>query len=224
MEKLLGFLMLSLAATVSFAEDAYIESSGTNCVPINCYTTPKTKYVIDFAYIGDAKGTTLFGCLSGSGPRVSLRVNDNDSFEVSCYGSYTGRIIARDNERHTAILDVPGCLATIYTGTASASKALAAVSSTPEAYPEAIFGRLSSNNATDGTAMCKMRLYDLKVYEDNELVHHYVPCIRDGLAGVYDTESGDFFTDSRYRWLMAATSCSLPTKMTMPTSRRRMAA
>ena len=199
MKKLLGFLVLALAASVLFAEDAYIESFGTNCVPINYYTTPNTKYVIDFAYIGTTRGTTIFGdCLGGDGPRVNLRVNDNDSFEVSCYGSYTGRIIARDEVRHVAVLDIPGKLATIYTGDTSESKALSESPVAADTLPAALFGRLKSNSATDSIANSKVRLYDLKVYEGGALVHHYIPCIRDGLAGVYDTESGGFFTDSRY--------------------------
>lgn len=39
MKKLLGFLMLSLAAFVSFAEDAYIESDGTQVILTDYYPT-----------------------------------------------------------------------------------------------------------------------------------------------------------------------------------------
>ena len=198
MKRLLGFLTLSLVASVAFAEDAYLESDGTNCLPINYYTTPNTKYVLDFAYIGTGKGDLIFGGWRGDGARVGLWVNGNDSFEANCCDAYTSRIIARDEARHTAVLDLPNRLATIYTGDAKASKTMAAASDVVDTVPVALFGMLKTNNATDSERCSTMRFYDLKVYESDELVHHYIPCIRDGLAGVYDTESGDFFTDSRY--------------------------
>lgn len=58
-----------------------------------------------------------------------------------------------------------------------------------------VFGYRSSGTAM---ATCKMKLFVLKLWENNRLTRDVVPCYRksDGVAGLYDLVSDTFFTNS----------------------------
>lgn len=53
------------------------------------------------------------------------------------------------------------------------------------------------NNGGTITQYGKVKLYYLKLYDDNILVRNYIPCLRlsDGEIGLYDTVSNTFFTN-----------------------------
>ena len=59
--------------------------------------------------------------------------------------------------------------------------------------PLALFARLSA----DGVTAAPSRCYDLKMWLDDGLVRDFVPCrrIADGMAGLYDRVSGEFFVN-----------------------------
>ena len=52
----------------------------------------------------------------------------------------------------------------------------------------------------DGADQRISSIYSLKVYESDELIRHFVPCIRksDGLKGLYDLVQGRFYTNANY--------------------------
>lgn len=59
MKKLLGFLALALAASVTFAEDAYLESDGTQVILTDYYPTEKMQLVVDFAMVEETASIAI---------------------------------------------------------------------------------------------------------------------------------------------------------------------
>ena len=51
------------------------------------------------------------------------------------------------------------------------------------------------SNASSSANFALMRLYGFKIWEAGALVRDYVPCVTNGLAGLYDRVNGTFITD-----------------------------
>lgn len=202
MKKLLGFLMLSLAAFVSFAEDAYIESDGTQYIVTGYHPTEKMKLVIDFQMNVVVKNTSVFGNgFCDEGVIAKINVNGNGNLEYG-YKNAAGEdkystsfLTAIDTARYTIDVDYAGGKVTSYKpdGTYVLSKTLVA---------DRRIGRgtrpLSFFCATPATANVdqkgqKLKLYSAQVTEDGVVIHDYVPCKKGDRVGLYDKKTGEFW-------------------------------
>ena len=74
MKKSLGFL--ALAASVSFAEDAYLQSSGVQYVNLGYYMNPKSRIEVDFQYPTPPERNILFGAWDAGAKLCTAFWND----------------------------------------------------------------------------------------------------------------------------------------------------
>ncbi len=181
------------------AEDAYIESDGTQGINLGYLTTPKTRYEIDYQMTGivgqmrpfgqaiSALSAELYiqGTATGSG-NVAFGVGDEWKGQVSG--------VASDLNRHLAVLDLANRYCA-YTGKGAYAFTSATVCTKTATYPMWLFAKgTSAAGAYESRA--KMKLYAFRIYEAGVLVHEYLPYKNGDTVGLYDTMTGDVVTST----------------------------
>jgi len=107
-----------------WAEDAYIQSDGTQYIKTGYYANPTTKIVCDFAYVEvSTLQQRIFGAASDDGSAgLSLASYINGSgqyawkFSSNASGGWTGTGITATTDRRTITLDGPNNMMTLTTG------------------------------------------------------------------------------------------------------------
>ena len=180
------------------AEDAYIESDGTQGINLGYLTTPNTRYEIDYQMteivgqmrpFGEAGGNLsaelyIQGSATGSG-NVAFGVGD------SWKGQYTNT--GADLNRHVAVLDLANHECG-YSGYKMFAFTSDTVCSEPSTIPIWLFAKGGGNGSHSNRA--KMRLYAFRIYEAGVLVHEYLPYKVGDVVGLYDTMTGDVITST----------------------------
>ena len=180
------------------AEDAYIESDGTQGINLGYLTTPNTRYEIDYQMteivgqmrpFGEAGGTLsaelyIQGSATGSG-NVAFGAGD------SWVGQPSG--VASDLNRHVAVLDLANHECG-YSGKGLYAFTSATVCSRTATNPIWLFAKGGDNGSHSNRA--KMRLYAFRIYESGALVHEYLPYKVGDVVGLYDTMTGDVITST----------------------------
>ena len=189
--------------------EGYIQSDGSvySAVDTRYFINAKTKVVLDYQLTAHVNsGIVIGGYGGGAGVSTILWSKDASTMVMEMHdGSHEGGTadnllsptVAPDLARHTAIFDGP-------------NRHLSLLSRTGEVVSEADF---HENWTLTGTAnwpmvlfgsataaygshaqRAKARIFSVKVYEDGQLVHNYLPCIKEGVPGFKDDETGLFFS------------------------------
>ena len=185
MKRMLLVVGAVCAAVAGMAEDAWLRSGDSQYVNTGYFMKQASRIEVDFQFTAVPTGNLLFGAWDAgaklssgcwvSGGTFQFLLNDNG------YASY-GTGIKADIARHVAVIDVPtkgfwfaktdGTKE--FTGTIAANKTL----NEPVAmWPVVLFG--AANDASgQGKQPNNMRIYGVKIYENDVLVHDYRPCIK----------------------------------------------
>lgn len=184
----------------SIVEDAYLESNGTTGLNTGYKMKRMSRLEMDFAL------TTTNGC-------AQWRIFGSDTVETALktYLYIDGNLHwtmrdkplnkyttdTPDTDRHTAVLDLykgEVCFttgaATNWSGTASSSYDYSALPEASEPLP--ILGRYSGNAYA---LVPKARVYSVRIYESDALVHEFIPYGRGGVSGLYDTVTGNIVSN-----------------------------
>ena len=179
-------------------EDAYIESDGTQGINLDYFTTPNTRYEIDYAMtaivgqnrpFGEATGDLsaelyIQGTATGSG-NVAFGVGDTWKGQVTGVGA--------DLNRHVALLDLANRECG-YSGKGMMAFTSDAICTRTATYPMWLFAKGTS--ASGHSNRTKMKLYAFRIFEAGALVHEYLPYKVGDIVGLYDTMTGDVITSS----------------------------
>lgn len=179
-------------------EDAYIESDGSQAINLGYYTTPETRYEIDYQMteivgqmrpFGEAGGDLsaelyIQGSATGSG-NVAFGVGNSWKAQTTGVGA--------DLNRHVAVLDLANreCGYSGYKMFAFTSETVCSKTATN---PIWIFAKGGGDGSHSNRA--KMRLYAFRIYESGALVHEYLPYKNGKTVGLYDTMTGDVVTST----------------------------
>jgi len=188
--------------------DGYIESDGNQWIDLGFKGHPNMKAELDYAFV-DTTPTEryLFGC-SGSNTGDFTLMGFLASDGKLGYGCASGQIawsyfpdtaVSREGikfstARRTLVLDVPGDIVAYLTAGFTNS----VVTPLPTAHgsgvtPQNCYLFSAARNADVRPGCTKMRFYGLKIYENGLLTKRFVPCIRNGLAGILDKENDTDF-------------------------------
>ena len=194
-----GAAALAYGGDIESHEDGYVESAGGQCVNSRYFMNPGTKVEIDYALTdatvnsqwrlvgADGGGCNAYSAIYIGGGGVSFGTGD------SFIGHGTG--VAPDLLRHTCVIDSPNNkyyyvtgVTTNWTGTIASTRTKTAV------HPMGIFADCTSTSGTASKNFAKAKIYRVKFWTDGELVHDYLPCVQDGVAGFKDLVDGEFVT------------------------------
>ena len=175
------------------AEDAYIESDGTQGINLGYLTTPNTRYEIDYQLnaikgqnrpFGEATGNQsaelyIQGTATGSG-NVAFGVGNSWKAQTTGVGA--------DLNRHVAVLDLANRECG-YSGYKMFPFSAETVCSRNATYPMWLFAKgTDASGAHDNRTA--MKLYAFRIYESGVLVHEYLPYKVGDVVGLYDTMTG----------------------------------
>ena len=187
------------AVYVDYQRVEYLESNGTQYIATGIVPTNALGYSLDFMALSPI-GTSNYGCVMGG--RVGSLQKD---LQVTSYSSNpavtlgTMRCGNSSDELNAGIIQ--GTRQTVSlrnrvaTNAAGVQKELTSIdwSGAKEIY---LFGL--NNNGQFAQSGNGCRIYDLMFYNDDALYRHFIPVkrISDGVAGMYETETATFFTNS----------------------------
>lgn len=187
------------AIEVTGATDAYLESDGTHLVNTGYYVNKDSRVECDFQLVYAGKTgdwqQRLFGNDAFDNNYAVYISGSGDAYFAHGDTRKTYGPLATDVCRHTAIIDNYAGQLRFKTGDAAQAWAMDAHERTATV-PFPVFARYANAAATAGGQFTKMRLYSLRIYEKDVLVHEFLPMLKDGVAGLCDTVSGKFVTAS----------------------------
>ena len=194
---LIGILLLPLGLA---AEEAYLESDGTQAILTDCTVTPRTCVVADFQMLAIEGQARVFGVVGD--PNAELYVDgsktNSGNFAFGFGDTWTkSDVVPADLKRHVAMLDLGKRM---YSLEADDETVLAGLipartgTNSPARYPLAVFAKVPGSGSTFG-GVAKMRLYSLLIYEGDRLRHEYLPRLVDGKGCLCDRLTGRTFFD-----------------------------
>ena len=209
------------------AEDAYIESDGTQGVVLDYHVNPKTKIVVDFAFLSPlTRQWRLFGVEGSSEVFACIYISNGDVYSWSwrnSSGNYSWTYVRVTADRRTITLDGPNKkIQVIKDGNVETNMTTAAVTAT-STYPLGLFGDTTDKYGSAVANKCKAKIYSFKIYEDDVAVMDLEPwhgtdgsyALKDVLSGkVYLPMTGNAFsgggdfvhTSDAYTWTGAESS------------------
>lgn len=186
------------------AEDAYVESTGVTGMDTEYHLKPTSRIELDFQLTEQEQtnAARLFGTdYNASALKTGCSIYISNQYLVYGFiadGSWStlwmkdsgGNYILHDTDRHLAVFDFPGRRDRYETAgsvTASGNDPLAGKYKDESTGTLALF---ANKTATGFDKPAKVRIFGMKIYESDELVHDFQPCVTDGLAGFRDSVTG----------------------------------
>lgn len=215
-------LVAASSATASTADygapDAYldyVEATGTQMVNTECLLDPNSVVVAEYEYPDPiAKHNNyLFGVYrcgmtagyfysnSGSYPLRFQKANATSSAERTEAG-----INATPGARQTVTMKLASGVSssivsasgeTLYSGTLSGTILQNSTA------PLVILG-LNNQGNLDSTYACSAKIYSFRIYDgEGNIARHFLPCLKNGVAGLYDKVTGKIFRSATATALVA---------------------
>ncbi|MBQ6923884.1 MAG: hypothetical protein IJQ73_04515 [Kiritimatiellae bacterium] len=178
-----------LAYGGTIVEDAYIQSAGTANMSTDYKMNGSSRLEVDFSLISTATQQRLFGTDSGETFKTYLYIDGSSNYSMLSPWGQTYTTHKADTIRHTAIIDVNHGWSGLVTGCTTNWSKTTTTSYVGQEADKALplFGR--------GSAYATERIYSVRIYESDALVHEFIPYGRDGVAGFYDTVTGDIISN-----------------------------
>lgn len=188
-----GGLLTAGAALMGLAEEPYVQASGNCYLDTEYYPNKDTCVEVDFE-ITDTSTTQprVFGVEHTSSLSCVFYVNGNKKWAYSIKdGGVSGVAMTdADTARHTVILDSYNSKFYLITaGVTNQTQTITATRTKQGVYPLHLFGQ---NARTYDYGQAKEKIYRAKIYEKGELLHDFRPCVRNGIPGLRDQQTGLF--------------------------------
>lgn len=190
----LGETNLTVGASVPYSAkacDAYVESTGVTGISTGYHITPKTRISCDFAYDLNIPNCRFFGCRGDIWFSMYMNGGDNQVVgwnlgDTAQWKQFHERNVVR-GARQTAVLDRKNGYVSLTSGGKTISETSGFVSTRTATgnFPLWIFSICTADTGASAFPH-PMRLYRFKIYEDDVLVHDYVPKADEGSACLFD--------------------------------------
>lgn len=181
--------LLSKWGGAKYTPVEYISSTGTQYINTGYVPTPNTRVVIDAEVTSQTTAScSYFGERSGAGQ------TDTTAYEIWSMGTaanvssdfFGNRVSYTISTKQRLLIDKNKATVTINGNTITNSAA--AGTATIPAY------LFASNDNNKAVYFIKMKLYSCKIYENDVLMHDYIPAKDEwGKAGLYDKVEGKFY-------------------------------
>ena len=216
---------IAYGGNIEGEQDAYLAGAGTTGISTGYKMNGDSRLEVDFAIpdvsntsdwnegriFGTDNSTyesTLQTCLyatyTAANGNKFFRLRTKTSASSSQPTKYKSGV---DTARHTAVFDLPNAKMVFMTGgvTNSYGYSDGGADKTVDAgvsfvgqeatLPLSLFGRFSNAAGTSFANCSKARIYTVRIYESDALVHEFIPYSRDGVAGFYDTVTGGIISN-----------------------------
>jgi len=178
----------AIATDASFGDDAYIESDGTQAISTHCFAKPATRMEMDFA-LTDAATVQVRPFGVASTQNCELYVDGSCNLAFGAGDTWTKSPMAPAGMcRYQAVLDLKNKTYSLKNGTKSLLSGAYDMSITAtSSAPIAMFAKAGNAAGTTFQNNARMRLYTARLYENDVLLHEYLPYKEGDVVGLYDT-------------------------------------
>ena len=203
----------------------YVEATGTQMVNTECLLASNSVIVAEYAYPDPIVGHAnyLFGVYK-SGMTAGYFYSNSGSYPLR-FQKATGTSGATSTE--TGIHATPGARQTVTMRLASGSTSTIVSASGETLYSGVLGGTISRNSTApvvllglnnqgnlDSGYACSAKIYSFRIYDgDGNLARHFLPCLKNGVAGFYDKVSGKIFRSATATALVAGPELPRPTEL-----------
>ena len=194
-----AFAAAALLTAAAHADDPYIESDGTSGISTGYRMNGDSRVEVVFSLTttDSCSQWRIFGSDTTESSLKTYMYIDGDlhyTLIVSPNGLSRYTTYLADTMRHTAIFDLyhPGLYFVTGGVTNWAATTSGSFAGRKADQPLSLFGRYANAYATKFEACAKERIYGVKIYEQDVLVHDFVPCRKDGVACFKDLVGGGF--------------------------------
>lgn len=177
--------------------DAYLESDGTQVINTGYFSKPNSRVEVDYCLNETAAQVRVFGTDSSSSKSVQLLyINGSGNYSFINNSSWTGQVDTKkmgDTVRHTAVIDRANGVFVLKTGADEIYRSAFTDHGNTSLHPMGIFGAVNKADGSEISELArraKMKLYSFRIYEDNVLVHEFLPYSNGEIVGLYDTKTG----------------------------------
>jgi hypothetical protein len=198
-------LKLSGGGGIEGRTDAYIQNDGTTILDLGYKASMKTRVEYDFQNLLLGSSKVFFGAWSAkdsSGNDINignLRYccwNDGGKikfiFSGNTGGTQNPTDISTDYGRHTAIMDMKNRALGFVTDGVTNNVAVKGTFSA-DGKDESLLN-MGAFAALTGGLVSKSRIYAVRIYEDNKLIHEFLPYKNGDTVSLYDTKTGNVAT------------------------------
>ena len=188
---------MSYGGAIRGRADAYVESDGTTCLNLGYKANMHSRIEMDFQSI-DAKGNCLCGAWQSGSLRYTFWVTGSKKWSFIFHGKsmadplyYPDSFSDEDENRHTVVMDMKNKQMSIVTDCVTNWTQVAASDTFNESdessYPMGVFGNINNSAGTVANMTSKVRVYSVRIYEDDMLKHEFLPCKDGDTVSLYDT-------------------------------------
>lgn len=174
-----------VALPSGYTQIAYLQSTGTQYIDSGVKGDSDVRVTANFEITAFGSGTTfIFGAQGTDSIRYTLGMTSAGAFRSDFGTAMTSGSAASLNTRYSA--DKNGNVCTV--GGQTLTSAAATFTGTTNIY---LFGRSYSS-----ISCSQIKMYRCKMYKGGTLIRDFAPCKNpDGVAGLYDTVNGIFYTN-----------------------------
>ena len=177
---------------------ANLTSFGEQAVNTGYLAGPTSRIEVDFAVTRHTGvGERFFGCTGGGDFRLGLYAGGstagagNFAFVADADGTKPfASSVPVDLMRHTAVIDLAGGKAQIKTAGETVYERAISVPTTSCTWPLGLFGEPADASFSTGANLASMRIYSVKIFESDVLVHHFLPASEGDEIGFKDVVAG----------------------------------
>lgn len=176
---------LAYGGAIAGEQDAYLQSAGTANISTGYKMNGASRLEVDFSLTATNTQQRIFGTDASESFKTYMYIQGDYNYSIvtpwgQIYPSHKADLI-----RHTGIIDVNHGWAGLVTGTTTNWSKTTTTSYAGQVADNAlpVFGR--------GSAYAKERIYSVRIYESDALVHEFLPYSRGGTVGFYDTVTGN---------------------------------
>ena len=183
--------VMAYGGSITGEQDAYVQSAGSANMSTEYKMNGASRVEVDFA-LTTTNGCAqwrIFGTDGDTSFKTWMYIQGDLNYSIRTPWGQIYPSHKADTARHTAIIDVNHGWAGLVTGcTTNWSKTTQdsyAGQEAASALP--LFGRSG--------CFAKERIYSVRIYESDALVHEFIPYGRSGVVGFYDTVTGDIISN-----------------------------
>ncbi|MBR1587651.1 MAG: hypothetical protein IJ658_04925, partial [Kiritimatiellae bacterium] len=200
-------------ALPSVAADAYIESSGAQAIDTGYFPNSKTKVVVDFQYTQLKAQSRVYGTMTSDAKYLTFNLynagqadnagNLSWAFKDGT-GNWTSSGTVAQKSRTLFVIDGVNSYYSVTTNDWTGAKYFARdystfnlAHATTAQYSLALFAdHTDKGYAGDARYMSYMRLYSFQIWENDRLIHYYLPWKSGDDIGLKDVMTGQTFTSA----------------------------
>ena len=189
----------AICAVSPYVNMAYLQSSGTQYINTEYIPNINTKVIMKCNISSsNSKWATPFGTRVTNSPTKAFGLYRNNNSTTNFEVIYGSTVIAVPNSQYVNT-DVELILYKNYFSSAVAAineektiKTFTSSGDDPDTSYLYLF-ELCNGSAPNGNTICTMKLYECSIYEEDTLVHHYLPALdNNDVACLYDTVTDSY--------------------------------